>query len=176
MSAAPALTPLRTTPQKPSWACPWVTISILMSLRLTSAPSGPFAPPPDAAGVPVLQAPMKSAAPASATNALFRRFMLVLLLRSAAAPRRGPDPVHRWSADPERRVPYAATSAAMDTSFRPAAPFRPGPAPLSRGSPRVARGGARGEIGRPLRRCGEPQDRQGPYMDSLPRRVPRRRM
>src|SRR6187551_1619406 len=87
MSAAPALTPLRTTPQKPSIAWPWVTTSILMSFFWTSAPSSPApaAPLPD--GVAALHAPSTTIAPTSRI-VVFRRFILCLSSRIDRAPAR----------------------------------------------------------------------------------------
>src|SRR6478752_4562493 len=88
MSAAPALTPLRTTPQKPSIAWPWVTTSILMSFFWTSAPSrAPAAPLPD--GVAALHAPSTTIAPTSRI-VVFRRFILSLSSQFDRAPARPP--------------------------------------------------------------------------------------
>src|SRR5688572_14489186 len=81
MSAAPAFTPFRTTPQNPSWAWPWVTYSIVTSLRLTSAPSRPPAAAPLPVGVPAWQAPTIIAPTPSAASILVRRFMPFVLLR-----------------------------------------------------------------------------------------------
>src|SRR5258705_7555165 len=88
MSAAPALTPLRTTPQKPSIAWPWVTTSILMSFFWTSAPSSvPPVPAPLPDGVAALHAPSTTIAPTSRT-AVFRRFILSVSSHIDRAPAR----------------------------------------------------------------------------------------
>src|SRR4029079_9655062 len=87
MSAAPALTPLRTTPQKPSIAWPWVTTSILMSLFFTRAPSSPAPAAPLPEGVAALHAPSTTIAPTSRI-VVFRRFILCLSSRIDRAPAR----------------------------------------------------------------------------------------
>src|SRR5918994_2064835 len=140
MSAPPALTPLRTTPQNPSWAWPCVTISILISLRLTSAPSRPPAAAPLPVGVPAWQAPTIIAPTASVASILVLRFMPFVLLRY---PWRGP------------RALASRPAGRSDGSLRGRGLRRPpwtppSTRPLSRGSPRVARGDVRGAIGRPL--------------------------
>src|SRR6188768_155 len=153
MSAAPALTPLRTTPQKPSIAWPWVTTSILMSLFFTSAPSSPApaAPLPD--GVAALQAPSTTIAPTSRI-VVFRRFILCLSSRIDRAPAR-PTSVRivrdvslpGFPGPPvEHGIPFPSRDRA--TSFQQ---DRRAP-PVSLGSPRVAPVGARGASGSPLLR------------------------
>src|SRR6478752_3325143 len=119
MSAAPALTPLRTTPQKPSMAWPWVTTSILMSFFWTSAPSrAPAAPLPD--GVAALHAPSTTIAPTSRI-VVFRRFILFSLLtyRSrACASHERPDRPRRLVA----RFPWTLRSNTGSRSRRATVP------------------------------------------------------
>ena len=174
MSAAPALTPLRTTPQKPSIAWPWVTTSILMSLFGTSAPS--------------------SAAPAAATarrrrrvtcsehdhraheqdRLVFRRFILCLSSRIDRAPARPTSVADRprrlvarfpWTPPVEHGIPIPSRDRA--TSFQQ---DRRVP-PVSLGSPRVAPVGAHGASGSPPLRCAARRHHRGPCTGSGPPRA-----
>src|SRR6478735_1530979 len=173
MSAAPALTPLRTTPQKPSIAWPWVTTSILMSFFWTSAPSrAPAAPLPD--GVAALHAPSTTIAPTSRI-VVFRRFILSLLTvrsRACASPER-PDRPRRlvarfpWTPPVEHGIPIPSRDRATSFQQDRRAPL------VSLGSRRVAPVGAHGASGSPHLRCAARRHHQGPCTGSgLPRARP----
>jgi len=166
MSAAPALTPLRTTPQNPSWAWPWVTISILISLRLTSAPSGR-----SGAGSPELVAVLpqrdddRRCPPARRGISNFHaRFLLHGTIGSTMLDRANtgcavfPSPTRcsPFDRSPVGRTPVRWTRGHLLSADRPRSH-------RSLGSPRDGSVGGRGEIGSPTasamrrawpRRCG----------------------
>src|SRR5919112_2147180 len=114
MSAAPALTPFRTTPQNPSWAWPWVTISILMSERLTSAPSRPpppaVVPDPAGAGLATLVQPAATIASPARLTRILRNFIPLISSKRLAA-----------GAAPSRRLSGLSVSRRVERSLMEAA-------------------------------------------------------